>query len=368
MDIVIDTNILRSNLKLKDKNIEIILDYLEKTNSKIFLPKIVLEEIIGLYEKMLLERVEDHNRSLIKLNGALIETEISKDFEIDIDFEKKAYEEFIKDRLKLSDESIVPYKNEYLEELVFRAINRKKPLGENGQQFRDGLLWLTLLELTESLNDKRIIFISNNTNDFGNKGTKELSSDLQIEAQEKELEINYYKNISDFVKEYAIKINTITKEWIEDKLNFEQIEQIFNEVISKKDDIIRESYEDSLDSKERATGYISDTDYVNSNVNDYYVYEMSDGRILLNLEIEFEKEYEMEVEREIENDLSDYEYKYHVNPRTGELEYKAVFVPKFNYDFKHDFKMVYPLFRANFVITIRNDEIIDYEIKDWDWG
>lgn len=53
MDIILDSNIFKRDLKLKDKNFEILNDYLAKTNSSLILPKIVFEEIKNLYKKTL---------------------------------------------------------------------------------------------------------------------------------------------------------------------------------------------------------------------------------------------------------------------------------------------------------------------------
>ncbi len=368
MNIVIDTNIFRRDLKLKDKNFDILFDYLEKTNSKVILPKIVYEETIGLYERLIKERIDDYNKSLTKLNGTFINSKIESDSKINIEFEKSEYENFLKDKLKLSDNSIVPYKNEYLQELVNRAIQRIKPLDGKGQQFRDGLLWLTLLDIADLLDEKRIVFISDNSSDFGEKGVNTLSSELKEETNKRNIEVNYYKSISDFAKEHAVKVSFITSKWINDNIDFKQIENIFNQIISVEKDHIRKFHESSLDSNENATGYINETSYINSSVEEFFVYEMTDGRILLNIEFQFEKEYEMEIEKEVENDRSDYEYQYNINPRTGEMEYELVFVARVDDDIETNYKIIYPLFRAQFIITIKDKKVINYDFKEWDWG
>ena len=124
MNIVIDTNILRRDLKLKDKNFDVILDYLEKTNSRVILPQIVFEETIGLYERLIKERVEDYKKNLIKLNGTLVSTRINETNLIDIQQEKEAYKVLLRTRLELTDNSIVPYKNEYLREFFSLFFDR----------------------------------------------------------------------------------------------------------------------------------------------------------------------------------------------------------------------------------------------------
>jgi len=368
MDIIIDTNILRRDLKLKDKNFDILLDYLEKTNSNVILPQIVFEETIGLYERLINERIEDYKKNLIKLNGTLVNTRITENNSIDIHLEKETYKELLKTKLKLTNDSIIPYKNEYLEELVNRAINRIKPLDGKGQQFRDGLLWLTILDIANLTDEKRIIFISDNPTDFADKGANKLALELKNEADNKGVEINYYRTISDFVKEHAIKLSFVTMEWIENNLDFTQIEDIFNQIVSLEDDYVRESSESELEPSETATGHLSNTTHIESKALDFFVYEMSDGRVLLNIDFEFEKEYEMEVEREVEKDRSDYEYQYHIDPETGEMHNMPVFVPRVDFEVENDYKIIYPVFQAKFVITIKEEKVVDYDFKEWYWG
>jgi hypothetical protein len=49
MDIVLDSNIFCSDIPLRSKEIDVVLNYLEKTESAIVMPQIILDEITGLY-------------------------------------------------------------------------------------------------------------------------------------------------------------------------------------------------------------------------------------------------------------------------------------------------------------------------------
>lgn len=184
MDTIIDSNIIRGDLKLNSKNFEILKDYLAKTNSKLILPSIVVEEVKGLYKRVLVERIAEYAKSLNKLNGTLLSEVIQEFPELNIEEEGNKYIEFIFNKLIISEDNIINYKNEYLPELVSRAIQRKKPLDNNGQQFRDGLLWLTILDFTEIANEKTIAFISENSSDFLKKG--KLSLHLNFQRKQKQ--------------------------------------------------------------------------------------------------------------------------------------------------------------------------------------
>jgi len=367
MDIIIDSNIIRQDLKLNDKNFEILIDYLAKTNSRLIYPSIVIEEVKGLYKRALTEKKQEFNTSLRRYKSTLLSIELPEIPEIDINDETDKYINYIHNKLGTSLDNVINYKNEYLPELVNRAIKRKKPLDNKGQQFRDGILWLTLLDYAESTKEKRVAFISNNSNDFAEKGENKLCSELIEETANKGIDLKYFKTLNDFAKEHASVIDFITKKWVENNIDLKIIEKLFDEIL---DSSIEEAIIDgaNLESNEKPTGYINKTDYFNSKLIEFFVYEKSDGTILLNLEYEFEAEYEIEIERVLERDTSRYAYRYSTNPHTGEPEMDMDFIPDYSIEQEQDYELEYPLFKVNFVLTIIDKKVSDYKLKDWDWG
>lgn len=366
MDLIIDANIIRRDLKLKDKNFEIIVDYLKRTNSRLIFPNIVIDEIKGLYKRALVERYNDFKKSKEKLESTFLFAELPEIPEIDIDSDSERYIDFIHSKLGTNQENIIDYKNEFLPELVKRAIERKKPLDDNGQQFRDGLLWLTILDYAQTTTDKRISLISDNPKDFGEKGENKLAEELAQEAQQLGIEVKYFRRLSDFAKEHASEIEFINAEWIKSKIDFKIIEKLFLGILTEglENEILNDIY---LDSNENTTGFANRTDYISSSILDFFVYEKSDGIILLNIEFEFETEYEIEIERTIERDISRYDYKVVVNSMTGEPDMDMDFIPDYIIEQEQDYKYDYPKFIGKFVLTIKDKEITDYELKHWDW-
>ncbi|MEI6823060.1 MAG: PIN domain-containing protein [Bacteroidota bacterium] len=367
MDIIIDANIFRRDLKLNDKGFEILIDYLAKTNSKLIFPSIVLEEIKGLYKRVLQERLEEYTKSLEKLKSTLLFIQMPENPVLDIEGDSNRYIDFLHKKFKTSAKNIIPYKNEYLPELVHRAIQRKKPLDSKGQQFRDGILWLTLLDYAESTDEKNIAFISDNTSDFSEKGENKLSKELNDESKSRGIEIKYFKTLNDFAKEHASVIDFINKDWIEKNIDNSILEKLFIGILgdSIENDILSNL---DLDKNEKATGNIERTKDISSRLIDYFVYEKKDGTILLNIEIEYEIEYEIEIERNIEHENPRYEYVYITNPSSGEPEMDMVYIPDFDIEQEYVYQYECPSFVGKFVISIKDKKIDKYEIKEWNWG
>lgn len=366
MDVIIDTNIIRKDLKLNDKNFEILVDYLNKTNSRIIFPSIVIEEIKGLYKRVLNNKLEEFLTSHNKLDSTLINHKLPEVPSIQVEEEVKQYINYVHEKLGTSENNVIEYKDSYLSELVSRAINRRKPIDEKGQEFRDGILWLTLLDYTKQKEEKRIALISGNTKDFADINKNSLNPELQKEVKEKNIEVKYFTSLNDFAREHASFIEYITENWIQENINTRTLEELFAEILGELgSDQILEGVE--LQSNESPTGNLKSTDYIESELKNFFVYEKSDGTIFLNLEFEFELEYEIEVEREFEKDISTYDYKVTTDSK-GEPEMEMIFVPDYSFDFEFDYKYEYPVLTGEFVVTIKDGEILGYELKDWYWS
>ena len=329
MNIIFDTNIIRRDIRLQDKNNEIIHDYLSKTNSSIILPKIVIQEISSLYKRLLIERNNEFIKSSRNINTLLDKKVVDIELSLDIDDEVEKYINYLKSSLKISAENIIDYKSDYLNDIITRACERKKPFDENGKGFRDALIWLSILDFAEIIEDRKVIFISNNHKDFSESKMNLLHPDLIEETRLRNVEILYYISINDFIKEHAKKITFITKEWINVNVDNNKIEELFNRLIESYQDNLHERISDSLDEDKKTTDYIGPLDIFNSNLEEFYVYEMSDGTLLLYLTYELEKEYEYEFEHKVEEEHDKLDYSFEYDPSTDDMEMVPIYKPSF---------------------------------------
>ncbi len=138
--------------------------------------------------------------------------------------------------------------------------------------------------------------------EIAEKGESKLCEELLEETNEKGIEIVYFRTLADFAKQHASVIEFITKEWFDENIDNKIIDSLFEETLDNiDDDLILDGIE--LEHNESKTGHLNRTDYLSSNLIDFYVYEKADGTILLNAEWEFEAEFEIEIERVIEREI-----------------------------------------------------------------
>lgn len=337
MDVVLDTNVIHEDFLLRSADFRNLMDYLEKTDSNIMMPKIVLLEIEKKYAEELQKRFSKYNSHKNSLNDFLLDKEVSGG-SVDINAEVKKYIAFLTKKFRLNHKTIVNYKPEYMDDVVKRAIERKRPCSDAGEEFRDVLLWLTVLDILgkSKIHEKSIILISNDKKAFASEEGK-LHPQLESELSLKKLNVNYYCSIKDFVRGHASKIDFITKEWLASEVAtldgdierwFERHEE---QIIDRVERICDASITSSVDSLN-----------IDVEIGEFYVYERSDGTCSVDLEI-----YGcLNVQIEVPIGLYD-------------VDDDDVFKTKIK-DFDFDFT-------ASFNIEIEDAEVADSELYDMDF-
>ncbi len=224
MRIIFDTNVLRTDFLLGSNNFRILIDFVEKTASTIVLPEIVLEELLSLYKKELYRRISQVNKSLRELNQITLE-DLGIALEINVEKEVEEYRMRCLSKLGSFHLERVAYKDSYLKDIVKRSIERIKPMSAKGEEFRDSILWLTILDYLQSEKGGEVIFISSDIKDFGNSDGSALHSDLRLELNQKRLELQYYRTLNDFLQDFAVHIDYINKNWLVQSISWDQLDK-----------------------------------------------------------------------------------------------------------------------------------------------
>lgn len=191
MNVILDTNIFVQDFLMNSASFSLLLDYLKKTGSRILMPLIVYQELGEVYGSKLSTRLEAYEGARKLLERSLTDVQIPS-LEIDIPSEVEKYLEFVKKRLKVRDKDIVPFREHYLDDLVTRAITRRKPFSEKGEEFRDALLWLTVLDMAREAEEETLAFISNDAKAFGR--SHQLYEALLHETESTGKQVNFYNS------------------------------------------------------------------------------------------------------------------------------------------------------------------------------
>lgn len=358
MIVILDTNIIRQDLLLRSPKIDLLLDFLSKTRGRLVLPDITYQEVRAVYVR----EIKRHHSRLEKARCTLQDLTFDHKIppvKLDDNAHAERYVQHLRKRLNLTDTDIVPYKNEYLPDVVRRATNRLHPFTDERKEFRDVLLWLTILDICAAHKEKTVVFISGNTKDFGDKESDKLHPALAKEAADKGLAVRYYLSLDEFFKAHATKFEFVTREWILKHIDTSDLQKELESQLKRRGESLLHSF---LEHNEKDEFYDpSIISVLTLELADFYCIEMSDGSIRVQATFESECEIEYGSYREEEEEYEDYDYDF--DPWKGGCG--LTYVTKTRVVPVGEFRHAYPWIESQVDIEVKDHTVKSVEIIDW---
>lgn len=117
---------------------------------------------------------------------------------------------------------------------VMRAVARRPPCDQNGEQLRDSLVWEAVLSIAASEPDKTVFFfVSDRIFWSGKKGPA--ASDLLQDARDRGVVVHFFRGTPDFIERNNEAVAFVTESWIVEKLG----ERLKNEATTMFDGVLR---------------------------------------------------------------------------------------------------------------------------------
>ena len=365
MNIVLDTNIIRKDLNFTSGNYRILNDYLSKTGSDFIIPRIVIDEALGIYRRNLIDKHSTVNNAILKLNKALIVNAEIPNVEINIEAELVEYTNILKEKLKLRNQTIIEYENSLLPEIVERCISRVKPAKEDGKQFRDVLLWLSIVHYLKVSGNTEIIFISENYKDFGTSKPNIIHPTLEKEIEDLGKTISYFNGYESFIKEVATPIEFITKEWLKDNFDYELVHRHLSEILVGENETLLRNIENDLNyDNELDVPSIESTEYYNLLELDFSVYKLTEGDIFIKTSLEIELEFGYSYTKPVETVNFQYSRSYGYDEGGNPFKSREV-VPITEIDYEVEYGNLTPVIICEVLLTVQEEKIVDYEFESW---
>jgi predicted nucleic acid-binding protein len=233
MKIILDTNAWCADLRLKSNQYASLFDYLRRTSSSLVILNVVLEEVLGTYERQLREKIGQAETAAAKAldasakvdnflmrSATLVATQNSVRATVDIPGEQAALKEKLLNpspgiSAVLHDVSAVS-----VQDVWRRGINRKRPANGKGEELRDVIIWLGVLQYARDSKES-VAFISK---DSGFWDGDNPHADVLADISEGALEITLYKDIDDFNRHYAFHAETLAVEAIRHLLDVRSLD------------------------------------------------------------------------------------------------------------------------------------------------
>jgi predicted nucleic acid-binding protein len=204
MKVVLDSNIIIADFWLESTNFKLLFESAKKGDVKIYIPEVVLDEVVNKY----LKRLED---SMFKIHSELkTYKKLSREQENNpitqrmINKSVSEYQKHLQQIIEVNSIEIIKYPKTDHKFLANKAINKLKPFNANEKGYRDSLIWENIKELlTENesaISQPELVFISNNYKDFATS-EYELHSDLISELENEDFDsksVIVYPSLSEF--------------------------------------------------------------------------------------------------------------------------------------------------------------------------
>jgi hypothetical protein len=197
MRLILDSNIYCQDFSLSGTMFQTFLSELVRTGNSLFVPNIILEEVVNKY-CVEYQRLVSQATRIGFVNYHRLPN---------LDEEKVRYRAYFQEKLSRVQYSLLGYPIIPHEVLAKKALEHKKPFKPNGQGYRDSLIWSTVLELAESGNLDPIGFISSNIRDFADElNNRQLHPNLVEDIERRSSgrrigEIRYFPSLESFVRE-----------------------------------------------------------------------------------------------------------------------------------------------------------------------
>jgi hypothetical protein len=272
MLIVLDTNIFLQDLSLKSAKSRVLKDFLRKTDSHVVVPEIIELELLAQLERELSRQHDIAKRALGRIKD-LSSLHIPPLPKLDVGqaAHDRLHSTFRALRVAYT-RNIAPVRGEYLREVLRRAVRRERPCSDRGEEIRDAVIWLGLLDLRANVDRIHVAFISANTKQFADENGR-LHPDLQKEADQRGVEVHYYPGLDEFIKDHATKGTHITAKWLKRHLPEGKVAEFAKQQFRSQ--FLSDFREWVKEESPRATGKF-EIKSVRASLVDYWVYRLAD--------------------------------------------------------------------------------------------
>ncbi|HWY54272.1 MAG TPA: PIN domain-containing protein [Terriglobales bacterium] len=199
MDVALDANAILNDPRMQGNAFHSLLDYLKKTNSKLVLSKIVLDEVIARYPERLRSAIHKASGTVATLSSLVLGAKIGLPT-IDIGRETlRLKQKLLKPSRYVKSQILNNFADIRVEEVAKRGIERVPPANAKGEELRDVIHWLMLLAHARA--SKRDIAFITEDKHFRNEAA--LHPRLKKDIQDNGVDLHFYVSLDEFIKANA---------------------------------------------------------------------------------------------------------------------------------------------------------------------
>jgi hypothetical protein len=235
VDVILDTNIYYTLIyahggKFTSANYFVeLVTYLKRTNSNLVVPTLVFDELSAKYKRELSQCVKTARDAHESMTRNMMD-DWDEFYDPDVNEQVDILRAQVIDPAKGFKSQIVDaYEAISTEEVARRGIQRIRPASAKGEELRDVMLWLFVLEHAKK---GKVVFISDD-GDFQGATTIELHTDLIHDIGRAKVEVLYYPSLSKFITENSLTSDRATNEEMAALISFLEIARLAEPLLLK---------------------------------------------------------------------------------------------------------------------------------------
>jgi len=181
--LVVDANTLSSDYYLAGPSFTVIANEIADGDLEVIVPEVAVIETVGNFRRSISDAQNALQKFAGKWNRLLPEPTKLDELDTYLDDLAAAYEEALREKLTVLGARMQPIPEVDHERLVRRATERRRPCDQNGNGYRDTLIWETILIIAKEGDD--VVIVTNDT-DFtvDEEGERRLHPDLLADLEE----------------------------------------------------------------------------------------------------------------------------------------------------------------------------------------
>ena len=247
--VILDSNIFTADFHMAGNNFKLLIDFLRRTDNKLVVPKIVLLEVKHNFEnelKKAQKKIQHEIDNLKRRIGNIhLDNPLTNEF---LKHEHRSYCKQFEKKLIDIDAEILEHPNISHEFIAKRAVYKKKPFKQNGDGYRDLLIWESIINLLQS-QEKPVILVTKNTKDFCSSNNNSLHEDLKMDLIQRKVSNNklfLYGDLKMFLEDFVLpkfdKNNEFKEKIVKNEYPFENINNLISLKISE---VLENPYSDA---------------------------------------------------------------------------------------------------------------------------
>ncbi len=182
------------------------LEGLRPAGHSLWVPKVVQEELLNRCREDLAEagkRVDKAMQDASRYSARRLRSPLGP---ARLKALARAYERIVMERLYFVGCTQLDYPSVRHNDVVSRALERKKPFNDAGAGYCDTLIWETILQMLTDTGAGPVAFVSGNRNDFADKGD-ELHEDLRRDVEclaQPHADLEFFVSLDRFVDKHIL--------------------------------------------------------------------------------------------------------------------------------------------------------------------